>query len=299
MTEVAPTQDPSSQGNPYSFDPVAEYQKLLDLRAKVQAGVYPQFSIRSRQPEERGSPRSTNQAPAAYDERDYRQKQEADGYRPYPPGPPRDGYEELKRKREWESHAQVEDERLKRRHQSPGYTLPYGETGRPLSYASADQPPPPVPSAGPRHDDYGRPIQADPYATHVPPPAQQYGRPPAHQPYYDAAPQNRSGPHGPTVQMTTAVLPAGVIVEEGFTRDAQRGYELYIPSAAKKGRYLSTSFNPAPSAPSGPPHAPVSAPAYGSYNAPYGAMRGPPPVAPPVISHWPPYPSESSSDQLV
>ncbi|KAK9358325.1 hypothetical protein V1504DRAFT_461462 [Lipomyces starkeyi] len=284
-TEAILSSSSANAGAPYPFDPVAECQKLIDLRNKVLAGAFPKFSIPALKVDEPAhvAPPISQTPPVPRYEDDYMRRE--DGYRVYAPPLPRDdGYQpndDLKRKRDWET----EDDRSKRR-LSPEYRVrepnPY-DPPRHVPYSPADHPPPPLPTTGPRYEEYR-------YQQPLPPQPSSYGRPPATT-YYD---QSRGGaPHlAGTVQMNNAVLPPGVIVEDGYTRDTQRGYELFIPSAAKKGRYQNSTLT-------------TTTPVYSSsgYNPSYSSSRGPPPptTSQPVISHWPPYaPStgpSSSHDQ--
>ncbi|KAJ8098671.1 hypothetical protein POJ06DRAFT_257662 [Lipomyces tetrasporus] len=263
----------SNTGAPYPFDPVAECQKLIELRNKVLAGAFPKFSIPSLKVEETGhvAVPISQAPPVSRYEDDYRSHE--DGFRQYAPPVPHDDLyqpnDDLKRKREWET----EDDLSKRR-PSPEYRVrepnPY-EPARHVPYSPADHPPPPVPSTASRYDDYR-------YQQPPPPQSSSYGRPPVPS-YYDQ-PRGGQAHLAGTVQMNNAVLPPGVIVEDGYTRDTQRGYELFIPSAAKKGRYQSSTLT-------------TTTPVYSSsgYNPSYPSPRGPPPttISQPIISHWPPY----------
>ncbi|KAK9368900.1 hypothetical protein V1509DRAFT_621821 [Lipomyces kononenkoae] len=273
-TEAALSSSGSNAGTPYPFDPVAECQKLIDLRNKVLAGAFPQFSIPTIKIEEptHVTPPISQTPPVPRYEDEYRRR--ADAYRPYAPPPmPRDDEyqptEDLKRKRDWE----VEDDRLKRR-QSPDSRVlepnPY-DPPRHVPYSPTEHPPPPVVTTPPRYEEYR-------YQQPLPPQPSSYGRPPATG-YYEQ-PRGGGSHMAGTVQMNNAVLPPGVVVEDGYTRDTQRGYELFIPSAAKKGRYQNATLT-------------TTTPVYTSsaYNPRYPSSRGPPPSSTPqpMISHWPPY----------
>ncbi|KAK9463396.1 uncharacterized protein V1516DRAFT_667656 [Lipomyces oligophaga] len=183
---------------------------------------------------------------------------------PYPPGPslydygyppPTQGMDDQhKRKREWE------DERNMR------YPPPSGQppsVGAPGGYymmqSRHNVPPSPRPYDPqydiPRQDDYGRPYEIP--TAHVPTPADRHYESLPPQPPQISYPQDRSispGPSGyykgpgsisgmsipePHISKSSGIAGMqGVIIEEGYTRDNQRGYELFIPSAAKSGRYL-------------------------------------------------------------
>ncbi|KAK9380657.1 uncharacterized protein V2V93DRAFT_371265 [Kockiozyma suomiensis] len=238
------------------FDPVAECRKLLDLRARVLAGAFPQFSIKS----SNDSSTSTS-AP--------------------PPPPPSSSSESYRHADDYHDQYRPASYATS---SSPAY-LPADEHKR---KAAPDWPddtrarPPPPPQAAPYfypaasdrdrerqyYDDYNRP-----YYHHPPPPAPPAPPPPPSAVAYDYRAPSQAG----SIQMSSAVLPANVVIGDGYTRDAQRGYELFIPSAAKRGRYL-----PPPPLSPGLPAAPLPPPP-SSLPAQYGQYAPPPPQTPSLL----------------
>ncbi|KAK7205683.1 hypothetical protein BZA70DRAFT_266808 [Myxozyma melibiosi] len=329
-----PVQPLSSAGLP--FDPAVEAQKLLDLRAKVYAGAYPQFAVTSSN--SRSTPRLSSPAPAAsaasaIPTAPASYSASSHSHHPAPPAPPapshphhrpyspppssyapppaaaaaaapyryEDDYRDGYRSAHYPSYpddahkrkaADWPDDPRKR-------AAPASSSSSSYPYAAHPPPPPPPPPSSipprspqepgrPYYDDYARPSPYYPPSapapyrtTHAPPPP-----PPPVPSSYDYRPRSPSG----SIQMSTAVLPSNVVVDDGYTRDTQRGYELFIPSAAKKGRYLpqspgsptlSESGAGAGQAGSGSPRAEGSSSKYGQY-AP------PPPPPPPPHQSYPP-----------
>ncbi|KAK9472508.1 uncharacterized protein V1510DRAFT_416946 [Dipodascopsis tothii] len=132
--------------------------------------------------------------------------------------------------------------------------------------------------------------------------------PPPHARYGDYAP--RPEYHGPRVPVTapdlgqmqplaqlaprpttyaaassiySSALPPGVYVEDGYTKDTQRGYELYIPSASRKKAFSSSAVSLPPSSSSSSSNPP-----------PPPTVATLPTAAPPSIYH--PYPPPPPPD---
>ncbi|KAK9455580.1 hypothetical protein V1511DRAFT_458436 [Dipodascopsis uninucleata] len=255
-----------SLANGLPFDPVVECQKLIDLRNRVASGVYPKFSLPTK-PEEAA------------------QKEEYDGYKPVPYGYPQNnsphGDSELKRKREWETNIPVDDARLKRRDPSQ-VGSPELRNRDSLSYSSELTRHPPYSPGAPMqlsaqtnasyqqlsssqryNDEYGRSVHSvdsrqNQYSSN-------YGNRMTFS-YYDQNPTRVSSSN--SMPMSSNIMPPGVIVEDGYTRDTQRGYELYIPSASRKHNYRSSNSY--------------------SYNS-YPVRQPSNTAQQPLISHWPPY----------
>ncbi|KAK9478265.1 hypothetical protein V1514DRAFT_331470 [Lipomyces japonicus] len=257
--------------NQLPFDPIVECQKLIDLRNKVIAGAIPRFAAAAA-----AAAPGRSQYHAEYRPEEehggrlvpiIQQQQQGvrDDYRHF-----EDLYyaDDLKRKREYdeedwrEREREQEQDRDRDREQRPPLPPPPPPVARsPVYYDGGGGPSRgysdyvaqqqqqqqvynPVTASvyassvdNIHGDSYGRPVEP---ARYGPPPG--FGAGAGADGYVPQLAVQASASMGYSQQVAASqqaqLIGPGVLMEDGYTRDTQRGYELYIPSANKKGRFL-------------------------------------------------------------